>query len=240
MSKNKSRKSRKQVKRAMIIALLFFSISVAFIIVCGLLSDNGYGTIWWPTIGILGFFLCNIVSLRIMSKCFKDSMYYENQDKKKKYNSSALHVLKEIDNVNDLFIEQGFVINKYNYLFKKKYSLVNGPVYIYIKSLEFKKKDITTDNLINLVDENIVNSKNSLSILFINKDQVNEADLIKFKDITTNFAISGTAPFANYNYTIISVLVDKSTNIAYFLDTGKIINLAIYGYGCRFIKRSFK
>ena len=86
-------RSKKKIVTIEIIAVILLIASVGSIVVCGLLTDNGYGDYWWPLVGLISFFVLAFCSLGLLILIRKDAITYEVEAKEKKVDAFPLHSL---------------------------------------------------------------------------------------------------------------------------------------------------
>ena len=240
-SMDKPKKSKRYVMVTEVISILLFLISIALIIVCGLLKDHGYGDFWWPTVGLIGFFSCDFLAIFLLFRIMKDAISYEVDKKSKKYDAMGLFQLNNmiLKNVNKNLFAHNFKDTGSGYLRKKVFSFSKDAICYYAKcvsSLDLKK---TVEYELNSMDTLNEKSKNVCLILFVYKSNINESDLNQLRNISKSFIINETVLPVSSCYTSIIVMIDSGTNEGKFLDLNNKLSISVYAHGCRLIKKYF-
>lgn len=239
MEKNmdKDRKSKKYLIGIFVLSLCLMGCGVIFLIVGEYV--NGDRTIWWS---LAGFFVCVILGIKLLISKIEDFIFYDIDEKSKKYDAVEFSKLKNIskNKVKESFLSHKFKETERGYLRRKIFSFTKDAICYYVKSVNSFDLENTIEKEFELMDMMDEKSKSVCLILVIYKNELKEKDFDEVRQISKDLIISETVFQLKSCHTSVLVLVDSTTNEGYFLDINSKIDISIYGHGCRLIKKYLK
>lgn len=238
---NGKRYSKRYITVTEIVALSLFLIGLAFIIVGGILKDNGYGDFWWPAVGLIGFFSCCLIALFLVLRVMKDALSYEIDVKSKKYDAMSLFTMDNLpsENVMEKLIAHKFKETDCGYLRKKVFSFSKDAICYYAKCVNSTELKKTIEFELGSMDALNEKSSNICFILFVYKNGINKSDIIELRETSKAFIISETVMPTRSCHTSIIVLIDSKTNEGSFLDMNSKTSISVYAHGCKLVKKYF-
>lgn len=236
------RKSKKCINVIFLISVVLFVCSFSFLIICRLLKTYGYGNFWWPYIGSTSFFVCNIVALLLLLSIWKDAASYEKEEKSQKQETLPLSQLKNLSrsSIEQTLFLQKFMYRKDGYFRKKIWSLLKDDLCYYIRIAVSSDILYTVKEEFDRFNHIKEKSRNICLILFIYVNHLDEQNIKELRKISNRIILTDMVFPAQFCFSNVSVLIDSTTNEAYFIDIPQKTNLSLYAYGCRFIKKIFK
>lgn len=206
-----------------------------------MLQENGYGDFWWPLTGLLGFFTCDIAALILLFYIMGDAIAHDVEKKSEMYAKLELTRCEDLmpDRVKEKLLSQKFKATKDGYLKKKVFSFAKDSICYYVRSVTSSDVKGTIDEEFKRISNLSERAANLCLLLFIYKSNPDEEDFAEVKQTSTSLMIGETVIPRRHAGTSIIILVDEMTNEGYFLDMNSKMNLAIYAYGCRLIKKYF-
>lgn len=134
---DKKIKSKTTIRIVMVLAYLLFLGSFAFIIVCGLLHEHGYGDFWWPLVGLGGFFTCILTALILIFGVINDALLHDIEDKNRQYDAADFSTLSRLTPafVTARFLDRGFTETCEGFWRKKIFYFLKDSICYYAKYL---------------------------------------------------------------------------------------------------------
>lgn len=237
----KKRRSKRVVKKIEIVSVLLLFVSIALLLVCGFLKDNGFGDFWWPAVGIIGFFSCDFLALFLLCRVLPDALLYDAEKKSKQYDALNLSRLENMSakHIREKLLEHKFEETEGGYLRKKIFTFLKDSICYYVRSTASIDLKSTVDQEMKVIDKIDEKSKNLCFLLFIYKNDLCESDYQTLREISKVFILNETVVPVSYCHTSVIVLIDNETGEGQFLDINSRRSISVYAYGCRLIKKYF-
>ena len=234
-------KSKTTVRVIISLAVLLFAASFAFIIVCGLLKDQGYGDFWWPLVGLCGFFISDILALILLVGIMRDALQHDLKDKSRLYDAAAFSYLSAVspDAVRERFIAHRFTKAPEDLLRRKMFSLTKDSICYYVNCRPAENIEAALAEEFQCFNELNEPSKNVCLLLFLYKNQPTAADDALLRETARTFILSETLLPVQTFQTCVLVLVDTATQQGRYLEVQHKGSISVYAHACRLLKKYF-
>lgn len=238
---DKKVKSKTILRMVIIAATLLFVSSFAFIIVCGLLKDYGYGDFWWPLVGLVGFFACAVLTLILLLSIMNDALLYDMEDKNNQYDAADFSLLSNVSPaaVQKQLTAHRFTESSEGFLHRKIISLTKDCISYYAKCLPVKELEAALEEEFQRFDALDKTAKNVCLLLFLYKAHPTAADFSLVRETAKTFLISETLLPVHSFQTCVLILVDLSSEQGSYLAIQRKGSISVYAHACRLLKRYF-
>ena len=235
MSKERKRKSKKEVRIRMVLGIafglgMFFALGIAAFI-----QGRGGTPNFFVVMG--SFLLCGALSLILLLSIFQDAVDWEIEEKQEKYSKQPLTRLPNLsrERLDEVLQAAGFQ-QKDGAWYSRRFSWAKaGCILHYYAYCATTEEDMER---ILWLDAPRLASKNLCLFLFLCREQVTPEDETYLRGHATSFILDETVvPTQGRIHTCIPVLLDETGGEGWLLELSK--GISVYAHGCKFLRKLF-